>query len=341
MVCLASSIVLIFSAISFNFSKDEILIEVFKDRTHYDCEIFLKDDADEEFINRLTASVPVQNLEKVYYYTRDIEANGVKEEKLIKAISPGSKLISIYDKKKNPLSVSDDEIVLERHTAEPRGVSAGDTVYIDGIPTKISAISDEHEKRTQYISSNSIEALGEPDMYSIICNIDKEHQTALMDYLFKEDNFIYTAFTSNIYNALKDAFKAFTVAVMIILSFATIIGMMIVINTVSFNLQEQKKDICLLRTLGFQQSELSIRLLTQTAIYYVFSCIIGIPGGILVTKLILNKLETEVRNYPLVNDYRVYLFTLLLVFAYILACHFISMRSIKKWDLVETVKDKE
>ena len=31
----------------------------------------------------------------------------------------------------------------------------------------------------------------------------------------------------------------------------------------------------------------------------------------------------------------------LLVLAYILMSHFIAMRSIKKWDLVETVKDRE
>ena len=73
----------------------------------------------------------------------------------------------------------------------------------------------------------------------------------------------------------------------------------------------------------------------------MISCILGIPAGIAVTKLALEKLKIENREYPFVNDFRVYLFALLIVLAYVLISHFISMRTIKSWDLVESVKDKE
>lgn len=340
-VCLSSSVILIVAAISFDFSKNEILNEQFVDRIHYDCEIFLSSEPDDEFIERLTTTVPVKNVEKVYYYTRDIEGNGVTEEKIIKAINPDTQQISIFNSQKKPMSVSDDGILLEKHTADPMGVTVGDTVLVDKTPMKIAGINDECENRTQYISTNSKETLGDPDMCTLVIDVNKEDETNLMEFLSKEENYIYTAFTTRVYNGFADGFNAFSVAAMIILTFAVIIGSVIVINTTSFNLQEQKKDLCILRTLGFQYSNLSIQLMAQSAVYYVCSCIIGIPCGIAVTKLLLEKMATDSRNYPLVNDFRVYLFTLLVVLAYITAGHFISMRAIKKWDLVETVKDKE
>ena len=139
-VCLSSSVLLIYTAISFDFSKSEVLSEQFEDRIHYDCEIYLDKEPDEAFIERLTSAVPVQNVEKVFYYSRKIKANGVTEEQIIKAIDPDTKLISIYNHKRNPIFVKDDGILLEEHTADPLGVSAGDTVLVDGVSMRITGI---------------------------------------------------------------------------------------------------------------------------------------------------------------------------------------------------------
>ena len=138
-----------------------------------------------------------------------------------------------------------------------------------------------------------------------------------------------------------EGINAFGTCAAIVLAFSVIIGLVVIINTIRTNLQEQKKELCVLRTLGFQYSTLSVRLLSQSGVYYVISCILGIPAGIAVTKLALEKLKIENREYPFVNDFRVYLFALLIVLAYVLISHSISMRTIKSWDLVESVKDKE
>ena len=340
-ICLSSSVVLIFAAFSFYVSKNKILSEQFDDRIQYDCEIFFNAEPDPSFRERLAASGLVKETEAVCYYTKEIEAGGAREELTVKAIEAGSELIGIYGSDGSRLYASSEGLLLEKHTAELLGVSEGDKVSVGGVEMPVAGIPEEYENRSHYIAAASREALGTPVIWSVICTVDKADEIPLMEFLSREKDYVYAAFTSRLYDGIVDSFRAFGVCSLIVLIFAVVIGSVIVINTVCTNLQEQKKDLCVLRALGFQYSGISFRLLTQAGVYYFFACLIGIPGGIGVTKLILQKLEVEGRSYPFVNAPSVYLFTLLLVMVYVIVSHFISMRMIKKWDLAETVKDKE
>ena len=67
----------------------------------------------------------------------------------------------------------------------------------------------------------------------------------------------------------------------------------------------------------------------------------GIPAGVLVTQGVLIKMEAEDRSYPFVNAPYIYLLTAGLVLVYVIIGHIVSMRSLKRWDIVESVKDKE
>ena len=116
---------------------------------------------------------------------------------------------------------------------------------------------------------------------------------------------------------------------------------MIVINIAQTNLLEKKRELCVLRTLGFQHNDISKKWFVQSFLQFIFSCIIGLPAGMLIAKYGLEKLSTSTREYIFANSINEYIFTIILVLAYVVISHFIAMSSMKKWDLVENVKDKE
>lgn len=341
LICLSSSVMLIYASISFDFSKNRIVSQLFEDRFLYGCEIYLSAVPTEDFLQRLSDTGYVTDEELVCYYQEELSANGETVERTIKGVEPDTKLVGIYDSKSKQIPVPDEGILLEKHTAEILKVTVGDTVMTAGGPLKVVGIPDECQMRFSYISNENAAGLGKPEMYSVICNVDRENENALKDFLSREENYIYTTITYRIREGVLEGINAFGTCAAIVLAFSVLIGLVVIINTIRTNLQEQKKELCVLRTLGFQYSTLSVRLLSQSGVYYVISCILGIPAGIAVTKLALEKLKIENREYPFVNDFRVYLFALLIVLAYVLISHFISMRTIKSWDLVESVKDKE
>ena len=63
--------------------------------------------------------------------------------------------------------------------------------------------------------------------------------------------------------------------------------------------------------------------------------------GVAVAKRAMQNMEMTNRSYPFVNNPWDYAVTAGLVLAYIAFSHFLSMRSLRRWDIVECVKDKE
>ncbi len=212
---------------------------------------------------------------------------------------------------------------------------------IDGVPVKIEEISDQSISRFQYMSYQAAEKLGDVTLGSVICNISENDEQKLLGFLTEDDNYLYTVFTRLSYQGNEKIFKTYDLAAWIIIGFAIVIGLVIVINTAQTNLLEKKRELCVLRTLGFQHSEVSRKWFVQSFLQFVCSCIIGLPSGIYIAKTALQKLSTEGREYVFANSFNEYIFTILLVLAYMVISHFIAMHSMKKWDMVESVKDKE
>lgn len=340
-ICLAGSVMLIFTAFSFNASKDRILEELYGERILYDCEIFMADEPDEEWMNGLERTGLVKNPEKVSYYGMEITGKSGGLSTTVKGVRENTRLNGIYNSRREKIDVPADGIIINQRIAKQLGVSVGDVVRLEGTELTITAISRQSENQYQVISHKTAEKLGKAKLYSVICNIREDEETALMEYLTGDENFLYAAYTRKSRQALQKMISPFGTCALIVIMFSVVIGLVIVINTFRTNLQEQKKELCMLRTLGHQHAELSLRLFFQAMPYFVFACVIGFPAGVAATKFVLDKLETQSRTYPFVGDYSIYLMTAGVVFAYVVLSHILSMCNVRKWDIVETIKDKE
>ena len=340
-ICLSGSVMLIFMSFSFNATKDRILEELFEERILYDCEIFVAQEPDDEWLAGLEQTGYAKNLEKVSYYTMNIAGKDDSVKATVKAVQRDAKLIRNYDDHGKQLSVPVDGILINQKVARKLGASVGDEVSLDGAALKVAAISRQSENQYQVISHETEKRIGEAKLYSVICNVREEDETALMEYLTQDESFLYMAYTRKNYQAMHKMIAPFGTCALIVILFSVVIGLVIVINTFRTNLQEQKKELCMLRTLGRQHAELSLRLFFQAVPYFAFACLIGFPLGVIAIRYVLDKLETSSRTYPFVGDFSIYLLTASVVFAYVTLSHVLSMRAMKKWDIVETVKDKE
>ena len=174
--------------------------------------------------------------------------------------------------------------VLDKQLAETLGARAGDTVRVDGVPLKIAAISDQSVGRTQSVSSTQAEALGKPALRSVICRVQEADEGKLMEFLIRREAYIYSVFTRMAYASYYAIFITYDVPASLVAGFAVLIGLVIVVNTGNTNLLEQKRQLSVLRALGFQQSQISRSWYVQSLLYFLFSLALGLPGGIVVAK---------------------------------------------------------
>ena len=340
-VCIAASVMMIFSSFAFISSKNCMLNQLYGDRIKYDCQIFFLEEPSADFMEKLGGLGIAEDIQKVPFYQKNIEFDGKSEKAVINCIDPETELIGVFDSRGRKLEVPESGLVIEKHTAELLGADVGDEVAIDGKSFSVSQISDQSVNRFQYMSFDSTTQLGEPLLYSVICNIDEANEQELLSFLIESENYQYVIFTRLAYKGLEKIFRTYDFAAMIIVGFAVTIGLIIVINTAQTNLLEKKRELCVLRTLGFQHSEISRKWFVQSFLQFIFSFVIGLPLGITIAKFGLEKLGNADREYVFANSINEYLFTILIVFAYVVVSHFIAMASMKRWDLVENVKDKE
>ncbi|MBR4539174.1 MAG: FtsX-like permease family protein [Clostridia bacterium] len=340
-VCLAGSVMLIFTSRSLVSSTNEILDRTFTRSIHYDCQIFISEKGADD-LQRAVAALPyVSDVERMDYYTASFFLNGHSESAKVAVVQENTRLLSVEDQKRNVLPITGDGVVLEKHLAERLGASIGDTVEVNGAPLRVSAVSEQCAARFQYMAAAQAQALGNCTQRSLICRVPAEYESEFMGFLVEQDGYLYAVFTHSVYSSCLYLLEGANLACWMLIGIAMIIGLVIVVNTSQTNLLEQKRELCVLRTLGFQHGELSLYWFAQSLLHFLYSCVLGFPAGIAMAKRAIQNMEMELYTYTFVNNPWDYAVTAGLVFAYIVFSHFLSMRSLRRWDIVECVKDKE
>lgn len=338
-LCVASSIMLILSAVAFNESKNGILTHLFDGRIHYGCQIFFREAPDEQQLAEITATAGVSQVQPLHYFRREVGLNGKTDTILLAGVEPGTALVTVFGTSEEPIAVPETGLVLELHTAKKLGAAVGDTVYFDGIPMTVAALSDQSINRISYFSLAQSAALGEADQYTILCNADNEDE--LLSAVSEMEGFSHADFTHLLREGLQQTFATYSIGVEVLIGFAVMLGVIIVYNTMQTNLLEQKKELSVLRAIGFQVSDISNMWLMQSGLQFLLSCAVGLPAGTLIAKYTLAQMATEGREYPFSGSLNQYIVTVVLVLAYILMSHYAAMGIIRKWDISENTKEKE
>lgn len=337
-LCIAASITIIFVGLAFNISKNYVLDQMCGDHVKYDIQMFFENVLDDEKVDDLENN-GAYNIEQLNYKDADIYAGDKSKRTIICGIEPDSELAQVFDEDMNYLEIPQKGIILEKHLADELGVKVGD--YIEAFDKKleIKDISYHSVSRIQYVSVEQLNKLTTPDNYSVICNT--ENAIELSDYVTELSDFHYSNIMSHIKESNIHSFKTYSVGVMLLIIFAVLLGFQIVFNTMQMDLYEQQRELSVLRSLGFRISRISKILTYKQAAEFIIASFIGLPFGVWFAKVALDGMSTDVREYPFVSTPYLYIITCLIVIGYMIVSHMLVTHKIRKWDLVENIKEKE
>ena len=175
----------------------------------------------------------------------------------------------------------------------------------------------------------------------MLCRFDGEPRRRLLAFLTEHDDYLYTVFTEALYNINHQLYATYDLAAWILIAFGILIGFIIVLNTAITNLQDNKRELCVLRTLGFQHTEISRSRFTQSLLQFITACVIGLISGTGLARVTLLRISTPTEEFAYACGVKEALIVSLIVFLYSLFSHRAAMRTMKKWNHAEVVKDKE
>ncbi len=339
--CIAASVSIILSAQSFIASKNYLVRQEFDQRLGYDCQIFLSQEPDDQLLSQLEGLSYVRDVQRMGFYECTITAGDMSEEATLNAVQPGTDLVGIYDTHGQRIEVPRNGIVLDEHLADKLGVRVGDTVTVENRAMRVAALSKQDVHRVQYLSLESAQVLGKGDLSCIICHIGSADQQRLLTELANRDDYVFAMFTDVLRHSTEHLYATYDPPAWILTCFAITIGALVVFNVMQTNLLERKRELCVLRTLGFGHGEVSLVLLRQTMLYIALAFVVGLPAGRLVAQRALLLISTSDRTFAYANGPREYAVTVLITLGFAVASHLLATHSMRRWDINEGVRDKE
>ena len=340
-ICISATSILIFSSMSFIASKEVIVSQLFDQRIFYDCEVFTSEGKENAIAETLNALDYVEHAEASRTYFKEVSFQENVKQVMISSIPKKSDMTGVIDSSGNRIMPEEAGIVMDRYTAKEIGAGAGDLVIIDNIPVRITELSDQYISRIQYVSEAQADLFGKESIGTVLVRLPKEKEEELRHYLSEQDGYLYTIFTGSLKAGIENLYETYDLYAWILVGFSVVIGFLIVFNITETTLLEQKKELCVLRTLGFSVTEIGRNLFSQSVLRFLGSLMIGLPIGAKIAEYGLSLLKSMDRDFPYASGIKEYAVTAGIVLLYILISHYVSILRMNSWDIVESVKDKE
>ena len=340
-ICLLSSGVLVFVALSIGESKNTMMTQLFETRINYDVQVYFDNQPSEEIINYTFPSDDSNIIAKTYIKYLPSEMVNTSNNKRITALINGIKdnqdLIRVVDDYQHVISIPENGIVLSSYHAQQLDAKVGDVITANEVKLTVSSISNQYLYQVSYTNFDDYSptyARG-----SLLLKV-KDQDAFFKEY--KDKNHVtYISYTNVIKGEFNDRLAAFEISSRILTVMAIIIGFMIVFNMMQTNLKEQKRTFATMRTLGYQRSSISNANLIMSIIQFIFAMVFATPIGILLSKGLLRSISTNSQIHPYPRTWTMYVFSFVLVFGFLLVSHFLVMNTMKKWNLPESVKERE
>ena len=204
---------------------------------------------------------------------------------------------------------------------------------------EVKEISYQYFHPITYLSKAQMDELGVDYVSSFIMNVKDEN--ALSKYLSSSRNQCLTVFTKSLSKDLHSIFDSTNVMIYIMIGFS--IGMaFIILCIMSQNaLLEQQRQLSIMRAIGFTILDISNIWTFQSILQLLSSAVLGVPVGALAIYILLRLCSSATQTYPFVFHWGVVFIAIGFIALVIIACHLISMISIKRWNIADNTRSRE
>ena len=338
-ICLLASGMLIFVALSIGESKTAMMDQLFETRINYDVQVYFDNLPTDEEINLTFNDTNITSKTLIKYLPSEMvnTSNNKKTTGLINGLKDHQDLISVVDDYHTTLDIPKEGIVLSSYHAYLLEAKVGDIINCNDTPLKVSAISNEYIYQVSYVSFDSYTP--EYSRGSLLVKV--KDQDAFFNKYIDNEHVIYISFTNVINGEFNDRLAAFEISSRLLTIMSIIVGFMIVFNMMQTNLKEQKRTFATMRTLGYQRSSISLANLVTSIFQFIIAMLLAIPLGMVLSKYLLNAISIPDQIYPFPQTWVMYVLSVVIVLVFLLISHFLVMSRMKKWNLPESVKERE
>ncbi len=243
-------------------------------------------------------------------------------------------------------SLTQDSIMITDKLAELQGVGIGDTITIlDGDANeysfKITDIVKNYIGHYIYVDKTQIDNYKPNTVFLNTKDISEKEQEQLSKELLENDSIINVIHTETLKDSTADTIKSLDLIIAVLVILAASLSFVVLYNLSNINITERKREIATLKVLGFYDKEVDNYITRENLILTILGIIPGFVLGYFLTFITIGTVEME--NTRFLRDITVqsYIYSGLISLIFTFIVNFVTHFSLKKIDMIESLKSVE
>ena len=257
--------------------------------------------------------------------------------------------ISLFNKEREPLTLTNDTIFVTINAANLLDVTAGDTIQVQTLnlsqaEVQITDITMNYMGNHIYMTASTYENLfGETELNGAFVKLTSScsDQTAYAEEMAEKEGILSAIGTEKMRAEFEPSFKIINLVVYIVITLAAALAFVVLFTLATTNISERERELATIKVLGFYDREVHSYVNKETLILTGLGIVLGLPvgkvfGEWLMAVLNLPSIYFETCIYPIS-----YVISAGMAFVFALLVNLMTNRTLDKINPVEALKSIE
>lgn len=357
-ICGCTALILAGFGLKDSISKimDYQYIDIYK----YDMLIGLKNtltnDEINDLVNNLEEKSEIETLTRVYMSSEAVKKENLEEDAQILVVNNMEeldKVIKLKDVKSGePLVLNDDEIILTDKLAQLINAKKGDEIILkdsdkNEYSVRVGAVTEHYISHYIYMTKNLYQKIfnEEASTNILLCKysekLEENFENKLSEEILNNSKISSVTLSSYLIRIMDDTLSAMNLVVYVLIVSAGLLAFIVLYNLSNVNISERIRELATIKVLGFYDKEVYDYVTREIILLTIIGILVGLVFGYILNSFILGTCEIGILRFKKIILPQSYLYASLITVIFTYIVNFITYFSLKKVDMIESLKSVE
>lgn len=326
----------------------------------YDMMIGLKstltNEEKETLIKDLENKDKIEKCIVTYMFAENVKHDNYKQESQIMVIKDTQTIDEIIKLKSlktgEKLELNENEVIITDKLSQLLNVKVGDEIKIENqdeeeVSVKISGITEHYISHYVYMTDNLYKKLyGEDVKTNVLFTkyvelLDEESEKALSKELLLNSKIASITLTSYLITTMDETLSAMNFVVYVLIISAGLLAFIVLYNLSNINISERIRELATIKVLGFYDKEVYDYVTREIVLLTIIGIIFGLVFGYILNSFILGTCEIGILRFRKTVLPQSYIIASVITIIFTTIINFITYFTLKKVDMIESLKSVE
>lgn len=317
----------------------------YEDIFNYDAKITLDENKNSNTITEINKLKEVKDTIEIQEETVTLENKDTNQT--ITLISPKTSLegfIKLQNRKTHEKYKLNNGIIITEKLAKLLDIEENDTLEFTGTTTykeKVTNITENYLFHYIYLPKKEYKENSYNTVLVKTKKLTENEERTLANKLKEISGVSNITFTSKTRHVFDDTMDSFAYVSLILIISAGALAFVVLYNLSSVNISERRRELATIKVLGFYDKEVYQYINRENTILTLIGILLGLGIGNILTMYIIKTCELDMLMFDPTIAWPSYIYAILITVAFAILVNIILYFSLKKIDMIESLKSVE